>query len=340
MRILSFLILAGLLAVFQKTKSPHGPDLRITCQACHSTQGWKLDKRAYSFNHDTTHFPLSGQHSEVDCRSCHKSLVFSQARTACNECHNDVHQSTVGAECSRCHTTSSWLVANVTDIHRVSRFPLLGAHRTADCSVCHRSENPVRFDVVGVNCIDCHRSDFMATTSPNHIQAGYSEECSGCHNINSSQWQGAGFNHSFFPLTLGHSSLNCAACHTGGNYSSTTPECSSCHTEDYNSTQNPVHRTLNFSLACTECHNTNPGWKPAEYRRHDALSFPIYSGNHRGEWTQCTDCHNQPSNYSAFTCINCHEHSRANTDPEHVGENGYTYSATSCYTCHRNGNSD
>jgi hypothetical protein len=83
-----------------------------------------------------------------------------------------------------------------------------------------------------------------------------------------------------------------------------------------------------------------PGWKPAEYRQHDAMSFPIYSVEHRGIWIQCTECHTQPSNYSVFTCINCHEHSRANTDPEHEGENGYTYTATSCYTCHRDGTSD
>ncbi len=63
-----------------------------------------------------------------------------------------------------------WLVTNITELHHYSRFPLLGAHRTADCSDCHRSENMVRFDVIGVNCIDCHREDYMATTQSNQCR--------------------------------------------------------------------------------------------------------------------------------------------------------------------------
>lgn len=342
MRILSLLLIlyAFLATAYRVSQSPHGPDFKIGCNTCHSTKGWQLDKEIYSFDHNKTGLPLAGQHTALECRNCHTTLIFSQAKSNCIDCHSDVHQLTAGPDCSRCHTPVSWLVSNITDIHRMSRFPLLGAHRSADCFQCHKAENPVRFDITGVNCIDCHRNEFLSTTAPDHSGAGFSEECTTCHNVNAYQWEGAGFNHSFFPLTSGHGSLTCLQCHTAGNYSAVSPECSACHTADYNSTTNPSHQTLNFSLTCKECHTTDPGWKPAEYRQHDALSFPIYSGVHNNRWDSCTDCHSLPSNYNIFTCIICHEHNKTETDNEHKEVGGYTYTATSCLTCHPDGRSN
>jgi len=403
MRILSLLILSALLiTAYRAVQSPHGPDFKVSCKTCHSTKGWQLDKEVYSFDHNRTKLPLSGQHTSVNCRECHPTLIFSEAKSNCNDCHNDVHQTTVGPDCARCHTPVSWLVSNITDIHQMSRFPLLGPHRTADCVRCHKSENPVRFDVLGINCIDCHRNTYLATTNPNHVQAGFSQDCSSCHLANSFQWAGAGFDHSFFPLvlghsvpkcadchttgnyrdaksdcyschqqnylgttnpdhnaskfstncqdchsltpgwkpatfdhsafplTLGHASVNCTSCHINGNYSSTSPECSSCHMADYNNTTNPGHVPLNFSQTCTDCHTTNPGWKPAAYKQHDTQFFPIYSGSHNGKWKSCTDCHTNAANYAQFNCIICHADA-------HKGSN---YTNAQCYQCHPTGRSE
>jgi hypothetical protein len=36
-----------------------------------------------------------------------------------------------------------------------------------------------------------------------------------------------------------------------------------------------------------------------------------------------------------FTCINCHTHTQAATDPNHRGVRNYVYAPTSCYGCHR-----
>jgi hypothetical protein len=142
-------------------------------------------------------------------------------------------------------------------------------------------------------------------------------------------WKPATFNHSGFPLTLGHSSLQCVDCHTGGNYTSTPTDCYACHQTDYTNTTNPVHNTLGFSQTCTLCHTTNPDWKPATYTQHDAL-FPIYSGEHKGEWSVCTDCHTNPLNYTQFDCIHCHQN-------EHSGQN---YTNAECYSCHPRGTED
>jgi len=413
MRILSLLILSVLLLCFRvQTKSPHGPAFKVSCGTCHSPKGWQIDREIYSFDHNTTKLPLKGQHTEIDCRLCHKSLVFTDAGTECNDCHADIHQATTGSDCSRCHTPVSWLVSNINEIHRMSRFPLLGAHRTADCIDCHKSENQARFDVLGVNCIDCHRNDYNSTTVPNHAQAGFSEDCSQCHPVNSFQWTGAGFNHNFFalvqghstpqcsdchttgrysdanpecnschqqdylattnpnhstanfpttcnnchtlspgwkpasfdhsmfPLTLGHSTPACVDCHIGGNYTSTPTDCYACHQSDYTGTVNPNHQTLGFSTTCTSCHSTQPGWKPAAYTQHDSQSFPIYSGKHKGKWDSCTDCHTNPASYSQFTCLSCHEHNQTDMNKQHQGQSGYSYTSSACLNCHPNGNAD
>ena len=338
MRILSLLILyVILLFLNRQTNPPHGTDFNISCNTCHSTKGWQLDKEIYSFDHNTTKLPLFGQHTEINCRQCHPTLVFSEAKTECNDCHNDVHQATVGLDCSRCHTPASWLVDKINEIHQMSRFPLVGAHRTADCYECHKSETLVRFDVLGINCIDCHRENYMATTNPNHIDAGFSEDCSSCHPLNSFQWTGSGFNHNFFKLEGGHSGLECSLCHTTGRYSDASPDCYSCHQVDYQvKAKDPDHIALNFTTTCGVCHDLTPGWKPALYKQHD-LSFPIYSGKHNGTWNSCTECHPNSSSYSIFSCLTCHEHNKTDMDRAHEEEGGYSYDSAACLHCHPQG---
>jgi nitrate/TMAO reductase-like tetraheme cytochrome c subunit len=221
-------------------------------------------------------------------------------------------------------------VNNIEAIHRTSRFPLLGAHKTALCIDCHKSENYARYDVNGVLCIDCHRDDYNSTTNPNHIQAGFSEDCSQCHPLDAFQWQGSGFNHSFFPLEQAHAGLKCSDCHKSGNYTDAKPVCYSCHQTDYNNTVNPNHKTSGFPVSCEQCHTAAPGWKPASYTQHDVQFFPIYSGSHKGKWTVCTECHPNTANYQIFDCKRCHS-------DVHKGKN---YTNEQCYACHPRGRGD
>lgn len=121
-----------------------------------------------NFNHDSTDFSLHGQHKQLDCKSCHSSLKFDAVSSDCKSCHTDIHQTTVGNDCRRCHHTDSWLVTNISEIHEQTNFPLTGVHAKVDCRSCHSSETNLRFNVAGVQCIDCHRADFESTTKPNH----------------------------------------------------------------------------------------------------------------------------------------------------------------------------
>jgi hypothetical protein len=232
-------------------------------------------------------------------------------------------------------------VENITGIHQLSRFPLVGPHVTADCYDCHPSESLLRFEPLGVECYDCHQDDYLATTSPNHTEANYSTECGDCHFITSFTWTGANVDHSFFPLTAGHDIGDCFQCHVeGGDYSNISSECVYCHQTDYDQTSEPNHADVQFPPDnCEECHTTNPGWKPADFDEHDAL-FPIYSGKHNGEWNTCADCHTTTGNYGLFSCIDCHEHNQGDTDGEHDEVGGYVYDNMACFECHPTGDAD
>jgi hypothetical protein len=335
--ILFFLVLASL--SFSQD-NPHGEGLTIACADCHNTKGWTLEQGSYIFSHDITDFPLKGQHEKLDCLSCHESLVFSEARNECMSCHTDIHQQTVGFACERCHDSQSWIVNNIVDVHRMSRFPLLGAHLTADCNSCHPSASLLKFEPVGVDCYDCHMTDYEATTSPNHVESGFSTSCTDCHLMNAFSWQGTDFTHDFFPLTEGHAMISCAECHPGNDFGNASPECISCHQDDYNQATNPSHTALAFSTNCTECHTTSPGWEPAEYKAHDTQFFPIYTGSHQGEWGSCIECHPNPSNYGVFTCIDCHDHNKTDMDDEHEDVGGYIYESQACLDCHPTGDGD
>ncbi len=318
-------------------KSPHGTMPFKDCTLCHSTADWSFTTS--SFSHDTTGFVLTGQHSYVKCADCHTDLVFSEARSNCVNCHTDMHAATLGLDCDRCHETNSWLVRNTLELHEESRFPLLGAHKMADCASCHTSASNLIFEPLGAECIDCHRQDYLATTDPNHVQTRFSTNCIDCHKMDAFEWAAGGINHDFFPLIKGHALNDCASCHTNNLTEPLSTDCYSCHQNDYMSTANPSHQSLGFETNCTQCHTIDPDWKPAEFREHDPL-FPIYSGKHRGEWNSCTDCHKQPQSYALFSCTDCHEHNRSDMDEEHGGISGYTYSSPSCLACHPTGDSE
>ncbi|MCX6283387.1 MAG: hypothetical protein NTW31_04020 [Bacteroidetes bacterium] len=317
--------------------SPHGKDFKLSCDLCHSSKGWTFDKSVYAFDHNKTAMPLVGQHQVINCRQCHKSLVFSEAKTACVDCHTDMHYQTVGPDCGRCHTSKSWIVENITEMHQKSRFPLVGPHYTSDCSRCHPSASLLRFEPQGVECYDCHAKDYQGATKPNHVTGGYSKNCSECHSLFGFTWTTTNINHDFFPLTNGHAIGDCGQCHVNGNYTNISKECVSCHQANYNATTNPNHITASFPTSCIDCHTTNPGWKPATYTAHDAQFFPVYSGKHAGTWSACAECHTTPGSLKTFSCIDCHAHNQPDMDSKHNGVGGYSYASLPCYECHPTG---
>ncbi|MBK8944771.1 MAG: hypothetical protein IPM32_05790 [Ignavibacteriae bacterium] len=410
---LSFLIFLILISSNIYSQSPHGENFNFDCEVCHSTNNWKVDLKKLDFNHSQTNFELVGQHKVLDCQSCHATLKFSETKANCFDCHINIHQNTVEPNCEQCHNSNSWVVTNITEMHDVSRFPLLGAHKIADCKDCHTAVDKLLFQVIGSQCIDCHLSDYQSAQVPNHIEAGFSKDCEDCHRVSDIEWSKANVSHDFFPLVGGHKISNCFDCHSQTTFEGLSQECLICHQNDYNSTSNPKHTASGFSTNCLECHTTNPGWQPALFKDHDQFFvldgahkaiendcakchttgftntpnqcydchqtdynsatdpvhqsagfgtdceschttkawepatfdhdnqfFPIYSGEHKGEWNECSDCHTNSSNFQVFECITCHEHNQNSMNEEHSGINGYVYESNACFACHPTGSEE
>jgi hypothetical protein len=306
------------------------------CSVCHTTTQWK----GATFNHTTaTKFPLTGAHSTVQCAQCHVNNVYLGTPATCVGCHLANYNATTTPnhvtagfpkDCAVCHTTTQWKGAVFN--HSATKFPLTGAHLTVACALCHKNNV---YKGTLATCDACHLANYNATTNPNHVTAGFPKDCSICHTT--TQWKGAVFNHSNtkFPLTGAHVTVTCANCHVGGRYAGTPTDCYTCHRNAFETVSNPNHLTAGFSTTCTTCHTTTQ-WKGARYTTH---KFPIYTGNHAGKWTTCNDCHRTPASYAVFSCIDCHQHNKADTDKRHNGRKGYVYESQACYQCHPRGSS-
>ena len=322
-------IVAVLFTTSAYAQSPHGKEFTLDCSYCHVPAGWNTLRKDMKFDHDKTSFKLTGQHALLGCRSCHTSLVFSDASPDCNSCHHDVHHGSVGSNCSRCHSRNTWIIPNEILLHQRTRFPLVGAHQIADCSACHSGYTGLYFPPINVQCLTCHSGEYYATTSPNHVAAGFSTRCEECHNIADMTWAASSFDHSFFPLVGGHKIENCYACHTkGGDFKGLSTSCYSCHQKDYVATLNPSHTTLGFSTVCSSCHTTNPGWKPATFSMHS--NYYVIAGAHTS--LTCDQCHNGNYASTPTTCFGCHKSDYdGTTNPAHAAA-GFPTDCTQCHS--------
>jgi len=327
------IILAGLLSYGLLTgtaaaqQSPHGK-LDVPCLDCHTTSSWEMAADA-KFTHESTGFPLEGQHRFLECRSCHRDLVFAAEGQSCLSCHTDIHNSELGTECMSCHTTTTWAVPDMRRKHQQTRFPLVGRHLDAECESCHENATARRFASTSTECISCHRADFTATMEPSHVEAGFPVDCANCHRVTASVWNGS-FDHSLtaFPLTGAHRALICSECHENNSFRRLPTDCFSCHDGDFSVTVSPAHATLNFSHECLACHTT-AAWQPATFD-HNQTAFAL-TGKHTA--TPCADCHKDGNYQLAFTdCYACHQPDYAGVvDPDHVTPN-FGHDCTPCHT--------
>ena len=328
MQKLSFIILL-LFCGSNFAQSPHGKNFDIDCEECHSTDKWDIDYKKLNFNHSVTEFELIGQHRVLDCRTCHETIRFSEISDQCASCHTDLHQNSVGPNCEQCHTSDSWLVKNINEMHQVSRFPLEGAHKQANCTECHASINNLVFEPLAAECIDCHINDYQSAKQPDHIAAGFSNECQDCHQVTDLTWSKANVTHDFFPLVGGHNLRNCFDCHTQNSFVGLSQNCFSCHQTDFNLTTDPNHISAGFSTDCAQCHTTNSNWRPASFNDHD--SFFKLVGAHKTIENDCAKCHETGYANTPDQCYDCHRNNyEGTTNPSHQAA-GF---ATDCESCH------
>jgi len=327
-----------------------------TCETCHTADSWLTAK----FDHTSVGFPLTAGHANVPCASCHLNNNYNLqiAATDCGNsgCHlsdwqqtNNPPHSAAGASfaasnCSNCHTTAGWDVASFD--HSVTGFTLIGTHMSPSptpCSSCHISNN---YALNSADCIGCHLDAWNSTPTyggnvPDHIKSGFPQTaaaCAMCHPI--TKWSDGKFDHSTtgWTLTGAHVTTPCGSCHINNNYSLTAAntDCYGCHTAAWQSTTTlggsvPNHIAAGYPTTCATCHNTS-SWLGATFNH---TYFPI---PHHG--SVCSDCHLVSTDYSTFSCINCHTqtaHQKQQTDQIHNGVGGYVYGPTTCYNCHKNG---
>ena len=319
---------------FQTAQPSHTTlNFPTNCESCHSEDSWLGAK----FDHlKMTGYALTGAHATLECTACHIGGKYQGTPAQCYGCHavdfngttNPPHaQAGFSQQCQTCHTTVAWIPA--TFDHNMTSFPLTGAHVNVACNLCHING---QFAGTPTDCYSCHVKDFNGTTSPNHAQGGFSQQCQMCHTTTA--WQPATFDHSktAFPLTGAHTTVACATCHTD-DFAGTLPtNCYGCHAADFNGTTSPNHVQSGIPQQCQVCHNTT-AWIPATFD-HSQTSFPL-TGAHTS--VACATCHTD--NYAGTlptNCYGCHAKDYANTAtiagvPNHANA-GFSQDCTQCHT--------
>ncbi len=122
------------------------------------------------------------------------------------------------------------------------------------------------------------RTDYDATTDPDHDAAGFPISCQTCHNTTA--WPGAVFDHnqSQFPLTGAHLAVECMSCHGGGVYNGLPTACASCHQADYDATTDPDHDAGRVSRSSARPATTPPpGMAPSSTTPRPTSRSPAHT---------------------------------------------------------------
>ncbi len=319
---------------------PHDKQFTAACAACHSANGWK--GKDLNFNHAAdSAFKLSGKHSALDCRKCHKPVTpeaslatgrFKGLPQDCKGCHEDPHRQQFVAVCISCHSPEGWKRDKLLfDHNKDVKFPLLAKHAEVACEKCHIPSAPGEhlasaiFRGLKSECADCHkdphRNQFERTCARCHSPAGWKKEhLSFDHNKDAK-----------FSLVAKHTETACEKCHPpaapgetlgSAQFRGLKSECADCHKDPH---------AGQFERACTKCHTVPAVWtlKGLQFEHTKDTKFAL-SGKHasvecikchkprlaggqlasatfKGMGTGCETCHKvkHPEEYGA-TCVSCH----------------------------------
>ncbi len=128
----------------------HNGQFGRNCAICHAPNDWKN----IIFDHNTSAFPLTGKHAQLNCTQCHTSAQF-KIPTECSSCHTEpaFHVGAFGTNCAQCHTTSSWPGATFLRPHPVALGQNFLDHHGATCKTCHT------ITVHDFTCLACHETN-------------------------------------------------------------------------------------------------------------------------------------------------------------------------------------
>ncbi|MEW6312790.1 MAG: cytochrome c3 family protein, partial [Pseudomonadota bacterium] len=164
-----------------KKDDKHKGGLGPNCGKCHVEEDWKK----VEFDHDKTKFALLGKHKDVKCKDCHAGEKFKDTPKLCNSCHkkDDKHKGNFGPKCESCHVEKEWKEIKF-DHDKQTKYPLLGKHRDAKCSSCHKGD--LYKDKLHTNCNSCHQKD-------DKHKGNFGPKCESCHV--EKEWKEIKFDH-------------------------------------------------------------------------------------------------------------------------------------------------
>jgi hypothetical protein len=321
------------------------------CATCHTSVDWKAEIR---FDHRTrTRFQLTGAHSDVDCRACHRGRSpaewerFDARTVGCMGCHQhaNVHKRQFkDSECLRCHTMAGenkFKKQAVNQFHGpASRFPLTEGHGGVACDKCHK--NDVYQGTPLVCGPTCHADALH--------KGSLGEQCLNCHA--GGHWAATRFDHdqSSFPLIGHHQDVRCEACHPARRFKPLDRRCAGCHKDD------DAHGGT-LGERCELCHSPtgrslfdhNDPRAPTRFRIDGAHLHVRCAACHKDTQfartpRECESCHPDPDAHKGqlgTRCAACHQTSDWKT--VHTGHNtpafrfGGAHDRVACVYCHPGG---
>lgn len=325
----------------------HQNTLSSSCMNCHNMDGFE---KAPNFNHAKTKYPLKGAHANVDCIKCHEKStrnnkpfqVFKGIKSSsCTDCHIDKHNGAFGNNCLKCHSINSWSNVDLSNgfNHNITKFPLVGMHKTVSCNKCHIGSNFTQSLKYG-ECIDCHKDyhngELKLTTES-------FTDCKRCHNLedgfNQSNFRLEDHEKSNFPLKGAHVATPCFSCHKKTTdkrwtFKFKSQNCIECHDNIH---KDKISEQFLTEQNCQSCHSVNT-WSEINFD-HNKTSYKL-EGKHIG--INCRTCHFEESKTDRNTfvqkfkglsaeCYTCHEHNHG----DQFTQNG----VTECKKCHNSNTS-
>jgi hypothetical protein len=354
----TFLGLAPSCASCHEEDAPHeGQFARRECSDCHDPGAWD---EARPFDHETTAYPLRGEHERVTCDMCHETTHRAEGRPdlvqyadvahgRCNDCHEDQHRGAMPGQCVGCHTTEGWgeLDKNYLETslnHRAMGFPLEGRHGEAPCASCHTVGQARGLQGIHLT--------FQAGTQGNAYPTPEAAECVSCHEDEHD----------------GFMSPGCQACHTPAGWEEVDPE-GLAASFDHGSTGYDLEGR-HADASCDACHDAEvagsiEGLQLAFEPGTELSAFPgpgydncmaCHQNRHQGTFQdapsgpECRGCHGvhgwSPASFDAgrhdqetrfrlegahavVACVDCHLPSEAPPT--------FSVEGTDCAACHREG---
>ena len=193
---------------------------RPDCAECHNVRGFEPSLFTIEAHNESV-FPLEGAHLASPCFACHKKTsrwTFRDIGQRCVDCHEDVHVGFIDEKfypnksCESCHTVTLWK-DNHFD-HKLTEFPLLGAHAGQTCMACHSTDDPnpisryENFVGLSQDCAKCHADEHHKQFEEKGVT-----NCKECHGFEN--WNIIDFDHNKtrFKLDGKHVDVACAGCH-------------------------------------------------------------------------------------------------------------------------------